>query len=91
MQLKLYFGWRKSETAATYVKMSGRDLDDAILKAAGIDRPEKEQMRSKLSEMKICLRCHMPNEPTKITCLCGFSLDKNQNFKISDKRKTRLK
>ena len=41
-QLKAYFGWTKSSTmASTYVHLSGRDIDSAILQANGEAQPEK--------------------------------------------------
>jgi integrase/recombinase XerD len=36
-QMNVYFGWAQgSDTPGVYVHLSGRDVDDAILKANGI-------------------------------------------------------
>ena len=43
-QMKEYFGWtQSSDMAATYVHLSGRDVDDTLLKINHIDRVEKQE------------------------------------------------
>ena len=41
-QMNLYFGWiQGSDMPSVYVHLSGRDVDDAVLKANGITAKEK--------------------------------------------------
>ncbi len=74
-QLKMFFGWTGgSKMAATYVHLSGRDLDNAILEANGM------QARTKASEPKLkiveCPRCRYQNGPDMIHCgRCGATLE----------------
>lgn len=66
-QLKRYLGWTQSSTmAAIYVHLSGRDIDDAILKKNGIEVEDRDT-RLKPEE---CSRCHniIPNGVN----FCGF-------------------
>ena len=73
-QLCQYFGWViGSEAPRVYVHMSGRDLDPALLKLAGIQVEEEEEPGFK---PKRCLRCRELNPPTERNCLkCGLTLD----------------
>ncbi|NIO23063.1 MAG: tyrosine-type recombinase/integrase [Candidatus Aenigmarchaeota archaeon] len=71
-QLCLYFGWKKSATASTYVHLAGRDLDIAIRELAGLSTPE--QKKNELEPIK-CPRCEKTNEPTAKMCnRCGLIL-----------------
>jgi len=60
--------------AATYVHLSGRDIDSAILKLHGLDIEEqKEEEKFKLIK---CPRCNQNNSPsTKLCNYCGLALD----------------
>lgn len=80
--LKHYFGWTQgSEMAATYIHMSGKDTDDAILAVNGIEI-SKDKKKS-VMKPKICLRCKTINQATNKFCkLCGFALDKQEADKI---------
>jgi integrase/recombinase XerD len=73
-QLKLFFGWTgDSKMASTYVHMSGRDIDDAILQVHG--KQPKEVIAPKLTE-KICPRCRYANGIDFLHCQrCGAPLD----------------
>lgn len=70
-QLKKMFGWSmSSDMASIYVNMSGRDIDDAILKLNGIKKEKKE-----LDPLN-CPRCHHTNPATADMCSeCGQALD----------------
>ncbi len=74
-QLKMYFGWTgDSRMASVYVHMSGRDLDEAVLRANGISS-NKEPERPLLA-VKRCMRCHFDNETTVEYCKkCSLPLD----------------
>lgn len=65
--MKETFGWtQKSQMVATYVHLSGREVDNEILKANGIVTEETEQ-ESKLKPKK-CVRCGYENEATALFC-----------------------
>ena len=81
-QMKVYFGWvRASDMAAVYVHLSGRDVDNAILKVHGItNNNDKEESKLK---PKNCPRCEKVNQATNKFCsLCGMLLDRESMMKI---------
>lgn len=66
-QLNQFAGWvHGSQVASTYVKLSGRDLDDKILEVNGIVKP-KEQSKVLLQPIQ-CPRCKEINAPDSISC-----------------------
>ena len=75
-QMKIYFGWtQSSDMAATYVHLSGRDVDSAILKLHGLKEDEKEKKEDSMSPKK-CPRCELSNTATNQYCSrCGLPLD----------------
>lgn len=77
--MKQYFGWTQaSKVASIYVHMSGKDTDEAVLRANGIEISKKEKPKPIL-QPKACLRCKTINEATNRFCkLCGFVLDKEE-------------
>ena len=81
--LKVYFGWtQSSKVASVYIHLSGKDVDDAVLKANGIKIPEKQQYKPRLVPTN-CQRCKTSNEITNKFCkLCGLVLDKEEADKI---------
>ncbi|MDP2750102.1 MAG: tyrosine-type recombinase/integrase, partial [Nanoarchaeota archaeon] len=74
-QMNQYFGWvQGSNMAATYVHLSGKDLDDSICKINGLNIL-KEKTESVLKPMK-CPRCEMINSALDKFCSrCGGVLD----------------
>ncbi len=74
--MKHYFGWTQgSKMAGIYVHMSGRDADDAILRANNIATAQTI-IEPKLKPLS-CLRCHQSNPTTNKFCnVCGFVLHK---------------
>jgi len=80
--MKQYFGWTQgSQMASIYIHMSGKDTDEAILKASGIEI--KKEDKKQLLEPKKCMRCFTINEATNIHCkVCGFSLSKEEAEKV---------
>ena len=59
---------------ATYVHLSGRDVDDAILKMRGL-KSKEEEVKSTLAPKK-CPRCDLVNKATGKFCnRCGAILD----------------
>ncbi len=80
--LKQYCGWTQgSKMASVYIHMSGKDTDEAILRANGLEI--KKVQKQRLLEPKKCMRCFAVNEATNRFCkVCGFSLDKEEAEKV---------
>ncbi|MCH8029733.1 MAG: tyrosine-type recombinase/integrase [Candidatus Dadabacteria bacterium] len=74
-EMKQYFGWTQSSNmTGIYVHMSGKAVDDAILRANGIEI-KKDKKEQKLKPT-ICLRCKIENQATNRCCRhCGLILD----------------
>jgi len=74
-QLCEYFGWKQgSKEAATYVHLSGRDMDEATLELYGI-KDEEEKQESKFKPIT-CPRCNTVNSPdSKFCSSCSMGLD----------------
>lgn len=73
-QLKELFGWtQSSNAAATYVHLSGRDVDDTLLRLHGLlEETEKEDGFKGIK----CPRCKQVNLPKSAFCSnCGMALD----------------
>lgn len=75
-QLKEMFGWTQgSRQAATYVHLSGRDVDDALLRLYGIKKEPDEVEQSPL-KARVCTRCEKANPATAMLCTrCGMPLE----------------
>lgn len=73
--MKQYFGWTQgSDMAAIYVHMNGKETDEAILAANGVE--VEKQKPKPLIEPKRCIKCNTLNEATNRCCkLCGLILD----------------
>lgn len=74
-QMKEYFGWvQGSDMASIYVHLSGRDVDNALLKVYGIENNNEKQ--ESILKPKNCLRCGEINQATNKFCnKCGMPLD----------------
>lgn len=83
-QMNQYFGWvQGSNMPATYVHMSGRDVDDAILKMNNLKVSEED----KKPEMNpiTCPRCEIINAyGNKFCTKCGCLLDEKEQFKMEE-------
>lgn len=86
-QMNQYLGWvRGSDMPATYVHLSGRDVDEAILKLRGL-QPKEEKIESTLAPKK-CPRCGLINKATGKFCMrCGSVLDLQTAVTIQDEIK----
>ena len=76
-QMSQFFGWvQGSDMASTYVHLSGRDVDAALLRSYGLKAgPEALPESQKLAPRK-CSQCHRDNPSTHQFCgLCGLALD----------------
>ena len=87
-QLKHLFGWgQSSKMAGTYVHLSGRDVDDALLAVYGKKRVSEQSKDSALSPAE-CPRCKEVNEYSNVFCKrCGWVLDKKAAVSLEEKRK----
>jgi len=76
--LKQYMGWtQSSKMAAVYIHMSGKDTDEAILRANGIEIENKPQAQSLKSAT--CQRCGTINEMTNRFCkTCSLPLNEDE-------------
>lgn len=85
-QLKQHFGWTQdSRMASTYVHLSGRDVDSALLELNGI-RIDGEEKQEKFSVV-LCPRCKNKNSPTSKFCnACGLCLDMKTAVQIDEAR-----
>jgi integrase/recombinase XerD len=85
-QMKEHFGWvQGSDMASTYVHLSGRDVDNALLKLQGLvqDNDEKEDKM----KVKVCQRCKEHNSPISKFCTkCGLPIDADFLSKIEGER-----
>jgi integrase len=74
--LEAQMGWvHGSRMTQTYVHLSGRDQDNAILKAYGIQVKEDKPIESQ--RPSLCPRCREPNDPKARFCWkCGMILDR---------------
>jgi site-specific recombinase XerD len=73
-QLCEYMGWvQGSQEASTYVHLSGRDMDNAILKMHGLIEEEKPEEKFQIIK---CPRCGIKNDPGARFCSgCSLGLD----------------
>ncbi len=74
-QMKEFFGWvQGSDMASTYVHLSGRDVDSALLQMYSMkDVPVQKEVKL---DIKICSRCKEKNSPTQSFCgKCGNPFD----------------
>jgi integrase/recombinase XerD len=72
-QLKEFAGWtQSSKMPGRYVHLSGRNVDDALLRMHGLKNDEEKQP---LLTAKLCPRCHQQNDPLASFCpKCGLAL-----------------
>ena len=84
-QMKEYFGWtQSSEMASVYVHMSGRDLDDTLLKMHHLAEKKEEEMKI---QIRNCHRCRQPNSPTSKFCnKCGAVLNVETAMGLENER-----
>lgn len=73
-QMNCYFGWvQGSDMPSVYVHLSGRDLDDSLLKMYGI---KKEDETENIIDSAKCPRCSYVNRKEAKSCeRCGMIFD----------------
>jgi hypothetical protein len=86
-QMNAIFGWKQgSDMPSTYVHLSGRDVDQAILGIYGLKKEEETGKPTKLTP-KECPRCHQKNPATNRFCFnCGMALDMQAVMELEEKR-----
>lgn len=80
-----YFGWvQGSDMPATYVHLSGRDVDDKILQIHGL-KPRGKEKQDEMRPVE-CPRCQYINSPVSRYCgRCGTVLDEKDRIKLEVK------
>lgn len=85
--LKKHMGWvQNSDMTATYVHLSGQELDKALLKASGIrigDKPKEDKLK-----IINCSRCGNDNSAGSKYCFsCGLCFDLKTAIEIDETKK----
>lgn len=88
-QMNAHLGWvAGSNMPATYVHLSGKQVDDAILKMHGMVK--QEDMQTDLTQ-RPCPRCEFVNGPTSRYCgRCGMALDVVSAIDVDQERNVAL-
>jgi len=78
-KLRVFAGWTpSSQMTGVYVHLSGKDLDDDLMRVAGIQIEEEKPKISPLLERE-CPRCGTKNSVKNTFCgLCGLILDEKK-------------
>jgi integrase/recombinase XerD len=86
-QMKEHLGWVPgSDMPSTYVHLSGRDVDGAILKAHGIAVDQETKAKVALILTK-CPRCNQESSSDAQFCAkCGMVLDDKAALKLQEER-----
>lgn len=84
-QLCKYMGWKiGSKEAATYVHLSGADIDDKILSLHGLKEEDREEDHMKPI---ICPRCETKNDPAAKFCYqCSLGLDEKSMIEYDEQK-----
>lgn len=90
-QMNQYFGWiQGSDMPSTYVHMSGKEVDNAILAMNGIKAPDNKN-ESRL-QPRICPRCDTINSPEAKHCnKCAGILDLKYAMELEETQAQELK
>lgn len=85
-QMNEFFGWiQGSDMPSVYVHLSGRDVDNALLRTYGIVTNTNQGGDSKLRPRK-CTRCDLENPPGHRFCSrCGTVLDEKTALDLTRK------
>ena len=86
-QMNQYFGWvQGSDMPSTYVHLSGRNTDNALLKLNGIEVENSE--KESAIKPHICIRCDTINsQSSKFCCKCGNILDARSGAEVEQRLK----
>lgn len=82
-QMNHMFGWvQGSDQPSTYVHLSGKDVDNALLKMHGFE-PNNDKNKETLT----CPRCGEENKSSAKFCIeCGQPLDLKSSMDLEDKK-----
>jgi hypothetical protein len=85
--MKEHFGWVPgSDMPSTYVHLSGRDVDGALLKAHGISMDQESTSRVAITLTK-CSRCAKEITSEDQFCpACGMVLDAKAGMRLEEER-----
>lgn len=85
-QMNQYFGWiQGSDMPATYVHLSGRETDKAILEMNGLQSKKEER---KEDRVKMCPRCDAINDVNDVYCSkCSFVLDEKEAVRLETEKR----
>ncbi|MEM2840717.1 MAG: tyrosine-type recombinase/integrase [Candidatus Bathyarchaeia archaeon] len=83
-QMKEHLGWTQgSDMPSTYVHLSGRDVDSALLKAQGISVGEEKP--TQILKPKTCPRCRQKSNTAYDYCpYCGLALKQKAALQIEE-------
>ena len=86
-QMKQYLGWTPgSDMAAVYVHLSGRDVDNALLRINGVEVPGQMHAPMKL-KVQVCPRCEIKNDPNAKFCnRCSMPLNMTAAVEVEKDR-----
>lgn len=86
-QMKEYLGWvQDSSMASTYIHLSGRDVDKALLKMNGITLTNEDNKND--MDLINCSRCGIKNTPTNKYCgKCGLVLNVKDAIELEENNK----
>lgn len=90
-QMNHYFGWTQgSDMPSTYVHMSGKEVDDAILAINGEKSIEKKEEKVLMKSRK-CPRCEIINGyDSKFCTRCGGVLDIQTAMEVEERQKQEI-
>jgi len=90
-QLRAFMGWgASSDMPEVYIHLSGRDVDNAILRARGADIEEIKQV-NKFKPVK-CPNCRADNIPGTAYCMvCDFPLDESIRREMNQEKQLAFK
>jgi ribosomal protein S27AE len=88
-QMNQYLGWvQGSNMPSTYIHMSGKNTDAALLRMHGIKVDESKEVKLAI---KKCPRCTMTNASTATFCVrCGGVIDEREAAELDEKRQCYL-
>jgi site-specific recombinase XerD len=86
-QMNEYLGWiQGSKMPATYVHLSGKNIDDAILRMNGVIPKDADE--SQTFHLKKCPRCFHENPPDAHFCItCRLPLDEKTALEVEQRKK----
>jgi integrase len=89
-QLKKIFGWtQNSRMPGRYVHLSGRDVDEALLRVHGL-QTKGEEKKAELTVVQ-CVRCDEKNSTAQRLCTrCGMPLDLKTALETEDMKEKEL-